>query len=252
MNPAGKIKSILFVCTLILSIASGAKGGSVVVSADVPTTDIIVSDGEERATFTKIFDVDASDNHGRGNTFTTPNDFVGTGWVMTGLTIRKYNNQTYNNDTLKLWIFEGDADQWAGGDGDSDGDMLDGTGITNILLDGEAFTLNGAIANNSYVQLTLDSAIPLEEDMTYIWFAKYEQIDGGQNMFQLVQANSTDVEPGSNQLQITTTENKKVSSPNPLTHYVQGYATGSGGDDELLAALADLERIDTSSWWPRD
>ena len=101
MNPAGKIKSILFVCTLILSIASGAKGGSVVVSADVPTTDIIVSDGEERATFTKIFDVDASDNHGRGNTFTTPNDFVGTGWVMTGLTIRKYNNQTYNNDTLK-------------------------------------------------------------------------------------------------------------------------------------------------------
>ena len=75
---ARKLISILFVCILFLGIADSANAGrntgSVVVSTDAPTTDVIVSDGEVRATYTKIFDVDARDNHGRGNTFTTPND----------------------------------------------------------------------------------------------------------------------------------------------------------------------------------
>lgn len=216
------VKLLMVICLLVTG--SVATAGTYSLSTAAPTTDIVAQDGEVRTTYTKIFDLDANDNHGRGNSFRTAVNPYGDGWNVASLTIRKYINQTFDGDVLKVWIVEGTADMWALGDGDGDGDLLDGTGMTATTVNGESFTLNGLIANNNYVMLTFDSSVYLKEDTVYCWFAMYEQA-GGPNYFQLVQTAANQAEPDSNQIQIKSAVNTKVASANPLTHYLQGERT---------------------------
>lgn|GEM_PF-4358596 len=161
----------------------------------------------------------------RGNTFVTVDNPAGDGWDMTTLTIRKQNSteglQTFDNDTLKLWVFEGTGAMWAAGDGSGDSDMFDGTGITNILVDGEAFTLDGAIADDSYIHLTLDSTVYLKENTTYMFLGKYERSDDATSP-SCIEITQNGAGTPTYQLQLKPDENKTRTTGYALTYYVQG------------------------------
>jgi hypothetical protein len=113
----------------------------------------------ERDTFTRVST--AADGGGlglRGQTFLMPDNPTGASWDLSALTIRADANpdgtgvaqslSANGPNALTLWVFEwtpdanaNDSTSWDAGDGASDGDPFDGTGITNFLVNGESFDI---------------------------------------------------------------------------------------------------------------
>jgi hypothetical protein len=91
----------------------------------------------------------------RGQSFLMPDNATGTAWDLASVTIRADATAATGSGvaqdfsggaTLRFWLFElapsNDANsgaQWVAGDGISDGDPLDGTGVTNVLVNGQTF-----------------------------------------------------------------------------------------------------------------
>jgi hypothetical protein len=109
----------------------------------------------ERDTFTTAFPTGGGYGS-RGQSFLMPDNPVGSAWDLTALTIRAdatANGTGFAQDlsvngpsTLKMWLFEWNpstnattATNWTAGDGSSDGDPFDGTGIANFLINGQVF-----------------------------------------------------------------------------------------------------------------
>lgn len=209
----------MVVCLLVTG--SAALAGTVVVSTAAPS-DAIASDAVGATSYTKIFDYDANTNHVRGNTFVTDDNPTGDGWMMASLTIRKQNTseglQTFNNDTLKVWIAEGTADMWILGDGEGDSDMFNGTGMT-VLVEEEAFVLSGAIADDSYINLVFDTPVYLDENTTYVWVATYERSDDATSP-RCIEIVENGLNTVTEQIRINATENS-TRGGYAMTYYVQ-------------------------------
>ncbi len=161
-------------------LLNGALAG-LVVDTTAPAGGDTISAQTQKANYTKIFDYDANNSHGRGMLFTTP-DNSGIQWGTTGITLIKDTAQTYNNDSITLYVFSGVADStaWVLGDGDSDGDLFDGTGAS--ILATQSFTLSGAIADESYLHFNLDAPVLMDDNTTYGFLFKYTQGSGPDNM----------------------------------------------------------------------
>ena len=209
-------------------MGSFAVAGTVTVDTTVPTTDVITADATGATGYTRAFDSGnaANTNFGRGNTFVTPDNPTGIGWEDITLTIRKNGNQTFVNDTLKLWVFKATEAQWILGDGAAipgitTADIIDtdltGIATDDVVVDGESYTIDGTISNGSFLHLDLPSSVALTENTDYIFLLLYEKVEGAAAYFQFTERASTG---DTREFQLKTTE---VGTPSrTLRHYVQG------------------------------
>ncbi len=177
-------KTILTLPLAAFGLAQMASA-AVTVSSTAPSANVISSavGGIDSA----IFDEDASDNHARGQLFSLPEDgSVSTTYEVAAITIKKSTDQTYVNDTMTLYIFEGTEADWTTGTGHST--ATDGSnyyvGTTVTPLYSETFTLNDSYTNNSYVTFTLDTPLIMNEDSDFGFFFVYDQVDGTEDRFR--------------------------------------------------------------------
>ena len=136
----------------------------------------------QRDTFTTAF---ADPAYGaRGQSFTMPDNPTGDAFDLSAITIRADanpdgtggnqpapNTAAAGTHTLRLWVFAWNpgtdanvGSQWILGDGSSDGDPFDGTGITSFLVNGDSFDISRSFSgeflhfNTPGVQLAENTA----------------------------------------------------------------------------------------------
>lgn len=147
-----------------------------------PSTDVIVSNPSS-STYSRCFDPSDNANHFRGQTFLMPATGVTAGqWSVDAITIQKSASQTFEADSeLKLWVFEwnpntdgNDDSEWISGDGDVDGDIFSGTGITNMLIDGDTAPLGTSeISSDTYVTFKFTEPLLMDENKAYAFSLQY-------------------------------------------------------------------------------
>lgn len=156
---------------------------------NVPGTIASFPVGTSFGSFTRIFaDTDFAGgnvNHGRGNLFSLGDNADGDQFRIDSIGVRKSSLQTFTNCSLTLWLFEGTEAQWNAGDGDSDGDLFDGTGIVNIPVDAEVFELDGTFNANDIIQMELPQPVMVDENSDYGFIIQYSPSAGNSPFVQL-------------------------------------------------------------------
>ena len=159
-------------------------GAPLTTSTSPPTTNIISSE-LSGATDSAIFSEAGNSNHARGQFFSL-GDGAGTGYEISALTIRKSTTQTYQNATLTVRIFEGNASQFLTGTGhDStiDGDdFFVGTTVTPICS--EVFELDGTIADNNFVTFNFTEPVQVDEMSDLGFLITFEPGSGSEDRFR--------------------------------------------------------------------
>jgi len=111
-----KVALLVASCNLICGFAHGI----VTVAAAAPTTDVLTFTDASNI-FSRIFPltgtapapIAGNNNHARGQLFSLPSAAPGSGFELTGVTIRKNRNDTFIGDLMTLSIFNGTAAQWS-------------------------------------------------------------------------------------------------------------------------------------------
>ncbi len=209
----------LLVVSILLAFLHGAIAGLVVDNTEPTDT---ISQQANSGNYTRIFDPAANDSHGRGMLFNS-----GAGGDIEAITlIKNGGTQTFNTDTVQLWIFSGVANgaAWSNGDGDGDGDVFDGTGAT--ILGSQSFTLNSAIDGGDYMHFELDTPVTAAADTTYGFFFKYAQ-GSGPTYAQIGQDNAgwDNTQGALQQIQVTTGTDGLAGGNNLSTTSLQYYVS---------------------------
>ena len=204
----------------------------VLVSPTAPATDILIS-ADVGGTQSKIFDEDASSNHARGQLFNLP-PVPGGGYQITGITLHKNSSQTYSNDTLTVRIIEGSQEDWSTGTGHdtlTDGnDYYVDTAITELFV--EAFTIDGAIANNSYVTFEFTTPLVVGDDSDLGFLMTYDQSSASSpDYFQYNEGTA------GQRVQITT------SSHDVSSRSMRSFVLGNAFDENMANADSDMDGL---------
>lgn len=200
--------------------------------ASAPSSDLITSNSGNGSFTTTFSNHPTAGKTTRGQSFTTADTGdANTEWSVSALTIQKHSAQTYNTgDLLQLWIFawnpsdDGtDTTNWELGDGLTDGDLVDGTGMTILLseefdIDTLAFTANGFI--------TFDfSAAPLSmsENTTYGFLVGYQDGDtSASSSLSFTLKERAGGNPDYTGLQLRTHDETHLSFTRDTTFFLQG------------------------------
>ncbi len=228
------MKMLLSLIALAVLVAP-VSAGTMVIDTTTPGGEIASATGV--TSYTKLFDTRADGNVIRGNTFVTADNATGTQWSMTSLSLRKDSAQTYNGDTLTLWVFKGTTDDWNAGDGIADGDLFDGTTVESLLIDGETATLTGAVADSDFMHFNLAAPLIMEENASYGFVFRYTQGAGAVD----VRIDMGVAIPGGMQLQIENTYNK--SAGGATTFYASGDAVVPEPATMSLLALGGVAML---------
>lgn len=191
MNLTVTASSVVAAAAAVLSsvAASAAPLTTLTIDTVAPSTDILVSQTLENQ-FTRTFDSDgtnATQNGTTGQTFTLeeiPGAF--SRYAISSITVKHSNNGSGNQSqdfspsglnlpgaTLDFSLFEyspsGDANdisQWSMGDGNSDNDQFDGTGVTNVLVAEESFSAFRSW-DDEFLHFEFSTPLLLDEDTAY-------------------------------------------------------------------------------------
>lgn len=224
--------------------------GTVTTSSTAPSGDIL-DDEDSGGTFTRLFDEDRNTNHARGQLFSLP-DGIGTGYQITKVTVQKNGNQTFDNDTLTLRLFEGDEMQWNAGTGHSTG--TDGTDYyvdtTVTPLHSEVFNLDGLISGGEYVTFEFELPVDVNEDSNFGFLMTYDEATDGAggtspDYFQHNEGALGD------RISITTTDHG-TSEDRHIRYLVQGATTGDISTLKLASPFQDrmvLQRDKPATVW---
>lgn len=147
-----------------------------------PVANVILSNTGS-ASFTRTFNND----NARGQSLKTPDAGPGnSGWAVSGLTLQKSTTQNFAaGDQLRLWVFawnpatdSNDFSNWTSGDGISDGDPLDGTGMT-LLLD-KSYDLPSTITDGEFMHFGFgDNAVIMAENAAFGFLVEYVDANTG-------------------------------------------------------------------------
>ncbi|MEP4076699.1 sialate O-acetylesterase [Haloferula sp.] len=235
-----RISPSLLAAALCLIPLISARGQSIVTAPTAPATDILSSNGSG-GTFTRLIDEDANSNHARGQLFSL-GDGPGTAYEISAVTIKKDNNQTYNNGTITLRLFEGNQSDWDAGTGHSTG--TDGNNYlvdsTVTLLHTEAFNLNGTFSDNDYVTFQLASPVQVNESSDFGFFLVYDQAVGDDDDFEHLEGGA------GGRISITTTNHGTSGSRN-VVYFVQGTAVSPSGTITTSATAPSTDIISSSA-----
>lgn len=149
----------------------------------------------ERDTFTTVFPTEASAPGDRGQTFTMPTNPSGDTWDLNTLTIRAdanadgsgvTQNLSTSTNTMKLWLVQwnpsdnaNSGTNWVAGNGISDGDPFNGTGISNFLINGEQFDVTHNFSGD-FMHFNLGSSgVKLSNNTAYAFIVSFESATSG-------------------------------------------------------------------------
>lgn len=176
------MRTFLFASLAFLSDASFSFAGIASISVDPPARESVITADATGTSFTRVF-ADPADhsggnaNHGRGNAFRIGGDGTGATFQIDGITVHKDVEQSFSDAAFGLTIYQGTVEQYGLGNGDADGDLFSGTGITNIPIDQELFPLNGlTFGTEDFVTLTLDTPIVVDGDLDYGFALRYSRL----------------------------------------------------------------------------
>jgi len=162
------MKNTLLKSLTLTSIASISVANAVTTVGLAPTTNVL-HDSISGATNSNIIDEIANPpNHGRADSFTLGTSSTGS-FDITSVTLAKNGTQTFNNDSVIVFLAMGGATAWDNGTGHNTTD--DGTDFlvdTGMSLQGqETFTLNGAITGANFITFEFSNAITVADDTEY-------------------------------------------------------------------------------------
>ena len=206
----------------MICLSGTASAGTITASADAPT-DVFASGGINAPGWTKIFATGSpsrtDDNYGRGN-YMQPDSDSYEGYTMTALVIRKDAAQDFTGtgSSLILYVFEGTEAMWDAGDGQDDGDLWDGTGITTIYT--ETFVLNDSYAEGDYITFILETPITMGPEMA--WFIQMTQGTSGDDFFQIAQLSSNVPAAIADGYQYQSKTGDNLITGSPLEYYAVG------------------------------
>jgi len=220
-----KIQCLLGGCLL----AAVGVNASLIIDATAPTADNPLSQAVGGG-FTAI-----KHNEMRGQTFLMPATGVSgkSQWSMTTLTLRTAQTAyAYEaGDQLELFVFAwnpstdgNDVTEWSKGDGTSDGDPLNGTGMS--LLFSQRYDLpTTSVAVGSYLHFNLETPVVLSENTTYGFAINLKDVVGGSvnNTMRLATGGDPNNVYSDGRLLITDSTNKNNANVD-MTFYVTATA----------------------------
>lgn len=223
-----------------------AVNGSLTVSATEPSTDILDSLASG-STYTRLFDEDQNANHGRGQLFALP-DGSGLEYQITAITVQKNGNQTFDNDTLSLRIFEGTQAQWDTGTGHSTADDGDDYYVDTTVtpLYAGSFALDGTISNGEFVTFELAAPITVSEDSDFGFLMTYDQ--SAETSPTYFQHNENGI---GGRISVTTAGHG-TSTDRGIRYYIQGTTLGTDNALKLGSPFRDrmvLQRDKAVNVW---
>lgn len=190
-------KFYLLPALAIVSMLGHANAASISVVPSIPTTDVLVSRGDESpfgsASSQQTFAHRGADSattdgtRGRGQSFTF--DAGGTAgdlYSISSLSVALNNaagdgTQGSGTLTVDVFTFGSDPDDftgWNAGDGNVDGDITNGTGFTSIFNETFAVAANTLFASNSLLEVAFDAGeVTLEQGANYGFFFQYRLDD---------------------------------------------------------------------------
>jgi len=228
-----------FILNLVLGLSAlgTANAALLASSTSAPSSNIIDSQTTANS-FTKSFDYVTGAKSGRGSTFSTGDNTTGTQFEISSITIKKNGNQTFNNGTLNIWIFQGSVSDWTAGNGaatDTATDIYDDTTVTPLRA--ESLALTGTLNNNAFLTLQLDSPLLVDENSEFGFMLTYHQGDSADNFFQLSERS---VSTSGQQLRVDTSSNSIVTSRD-LVYFIEGSAVAvPEPSSTLLLSFAGL------------
>lgn len=232
----------------LFPLAHSSHAATLSIDTAEPTTDVLVSQAIG-GSFTRAFSTTstgATFQTGKGQSFLMPDTGDGaTQFAVDRLTVQKNANQTFDaNSQITLWVYEWNPDNngntgtgLTGGDGITDGDPFDGTGITNILENGSASSIaNLTISSGAYLHFDFDTPLMLDENKAYGFLIGFEGLDtGGNNRFQMAIAPGGGVnEYADGTLWNANTSNNTLQSNQDFRFYVQGSVVPEPGSLALM------------------
>lgn len=158
-------------------MATGVANAATVVGA-APTTDVLVDDINGGIN-SNMLDESVNANHGRADSFTLGTSSLGQ-FEITSVTLAKNGNQTFDGDTMTVFIATGGVTEWQNGTGHStadDGtDYLVDTGMTLQIQ--EVFALDGLVTGADFVTFEFTTPVTVDDDTEYTVGFVYGQGSG--------------------------------------------------------------------------
>lgn len=205
-------KQILALLTLCLSVGSATAGTLTVNTVEPTGPDVIVaiptSPGTSgtpepngaRDTFTQAFNdgtTGAGAGGDRGQSFMTPANGQNAFWDVSSMSLRAESGAFAQDFTtngpanLRLWVFEwnpignaADATNWKLGDGVSDGNPFDLTGVSTFLINSEVYSLSGTLTGGEYLHFATPGLL-LEPQKAYGMLVSFETGGGAAQSLRL-------------------------------------------------------------------
>ena len=237
------VKTLLATLGAVTLLGLSSHAATLLVGSNAPSSNVLTS--QTNSSSFAIIRSQGTNNQDflgtEGQTFLMPDTGdANTQYNVTGITIRKAaEGQTYSTGptaaSLTFWLYEwnpntngNDDSNWIGGDGLEDGDLFDGTTITNIFENASVISLAGQTINNGdYLTFDFGSGYTLDENKTYGFMVGYKGLDNdGTNSNRFTYATASTVNPYGGGLQHGTVPNgHSAGDPNTdLAFWVQGAA----------------------------
>jgi len=173
--------SKFFPLLLITLGAINSANGQLVVSPDAPSEDLIAFNLPGAGITSAIFSEAANSNHARGQIFSLDAD----AGEITAISIFKGLDETFENGSITVRIFQGTGAQFDTGTGhtteNNGDDFFVGTTVTPLYS--EAFAIDGEFANNDYVTFNFATPVPISTAGDYGFLLTYDPGDGTQDRF---------------------------------------------------------------------
>ncbi|MGJ8723491.1 MAG: LamG-like jellyroll fold domain-containing protein [Roseibacillus sp.] len=227
----------------LLAASVVCSSADITINAAAPDPlDVIAQSTAFGSTGSRIFDIDANDNHGRGNRFLlTANADT---YEISSVTIVASGTQVYDNDSMTLFIYEGTSAEFNSGTGHTETSPTYYEGTTVTPLAEETFTLTGSPTAGQYVTFELTTPLVVAGDTDYGFFFTFDQGDGTNTSFFYRESGSpSDADDG--RTSVTTTGYSTASS-RQMNYYISGSEVDTGIINPTLVLSETLIEVGSS------
>ncbi|MDB4429457.1 LamG domain-containing protein [bacterium] len=209
---------------IFLATFASQTWADVTISDDAPV-DALAESTAFGTTGSRIFDIDANANHGRGNRFILPGG-VGTSFQIDSVTIQASGTQTYLDDTLTLFIYQGTSADFNAGTGHTEESETYYEGTTVTPLTEESFTFSGSPTAGQYVTIALTTPIIVNDASDFGFFFIFDQGSGSNTSF-FYQESGSPTDPNDGRTSVTEGGHGTAAS-RQMNYYVNGVTLDAG------------------------
>ncbi|MDP0492614.1 MAG: LamG-like jellyroll fold domain-containing protein [Verrucomicrobiota bacterium JB023] len=223
--------------TAVVATTIGSLSADVTVDTIAPESPIAVTSTPNGGTLSRIFDYDAPQtNHARGNGFFLSE--AADSYVIESVTIESATAQSFDADTMTLYIYQGTTGQFGTGTGYVDGDpsYYEGTSVTPLTE--ESFTVTGDLVAGEFLTFTLTTPITVDPGERYGFFFTYEQINSSLTSFAYYEGGAVD-DIADGRTLISETAHVTASS-RQMNYWIGGQAIDEGILNPVMTASSNM------------